>query len=289
MFTKKLIPLSLAILPLFFNLITQGSHLGKFRPLTIELKASKSGVDKGPDQINPQDQCSEDSVKNYDFDMIKVKGGTFMMGCTDEQGTDCESDEKPAHQVTVKDFYIGKTEVTQAQWKQVTGSYRGCFTNCDEFPIKSISWYDTEDFIKKLNADTGKKYRLPTEAEWEYAARGGKESKGFKFSGSNNADEVAHHWDNAKDSPAHVGTKKPNELGIYDMSGNIAEWCQDEYRDYRDNLIVVPEWATPSQIFHVIRGGSHRHELEGCRTTSRFDLVSYGRYPNIGLRLALDL
>jgi formylglycine-generating enzyme len=289
MFTKKLIPLSLAILPLFFNLITHDSHLGKFRPLTIELEAPKSGVNKGLDQINPQDQYSKDSVKNYDFDMIKVKGGTFMMGCTDEQGADCESDEKPAHQVTVKDFYIGRTEVTQAQWKQVTGEYRACIKDCDAYPIKSINWYEIRNFIKRINADTGKKYRLPTEAEWEYAARGGNQSKCFKFSGSNNADEVAHHWDNAKDSPAHVGTKKPNELGIYDMSGNVAEWCQDEFRDYRDNLIVVPDWAPPLQTFHVVRGGSHRHRPVACRLTSRFDLSSNSLYPNIGFRLALDL
>ena len=160
------------------------------------------------------------------IEMVFVKGGTFMMGATPEQGSDAGDGEKPVHSVTVSDFYIGKYEVTQAQWKAVMGKnpshYKG-----ENRPVERVSWYDIQKFIEKLNAKTGKRYRLPTEAEWEYAARGGNQSKGYKYSGSNDIGSVAWYTNNSGDRTHPVGQKQPNELGLYDMTGNVWEWCSD--------------------------------------------------------------
>ena len=203
-------------------------------------------------------------------EMVFVKGGTFTMGCTDEQGSDCESDEKPAHQVTVSDYYIGKYEVTQGLWKKVMGSNPSEFKNCrDDCPVENVSWNDCQEFINMLNQLTGKRFRLPTEAEWEYAARGGRKSTiQTKFAGSNELGEVAWYLDNSdvnysggyeykgrKLGTHSVGTKKPNALGIYDMSGNVWEWCNDWNGDYSSGGVTNPKGATTGS-FRVIRGGS---------------------------------
>ena len=207
-------------------------------------------------------------------EMVFVKGGTFTMGCTDEQGSDCESDEKPAHQVTVSDYYIGKFEVTQGFWKKVMGSNPSFFKNCgDDCPVESVSWNDCQEFISKLNQLTGKRFRLPTEAEWEYAARGGRDvarnvQLQTKYAGSNTLGEVAWYLDNSdvnypggyeetgrKLGTHTVGTKKPNALGIYDMSGNVWEWCNDWYGDYSSGGITNPKGAATGSG-RVFRGGS---------------------------------
>jgi formylglycine-generating enzyme required for sulfatase activity len=159
------------------------------------------------------------------IEMILVRGGTFRMGDTDGQGGD---NEKPVHNVTLRDFYIGKYPVTQKQWVQVMGSNHSNFKG-DDLPVEQVSWNNVQEIIKELNAKTGKKYRLPTEAEWEYAARGGNKSKGYKYSGSNDIDKVAWYADNSGNKTHPVGTKAPNELGIYDMSGNVWEWVNDKY------------------------------------------------------------
>jgi formylglycine-generating enzyme required for sulfatase activity len=221
-------------------------------------------------------------TSSTEIEMVLVKGGTFTMGCTAEQGSDCFDWEKPAHKVTLSDFYIGKYEVTQAQWIAVMGSNPSRFSDCENCPVEWVSWEDVQDFIQKLNTKTGLNYRLPTEAEWEYAARGGAQSWGYKYSGSNNVDEVAWFSDNSGKKTHPVGTKKANELGIYDMSGNVWEWCYDWYGYYSSEAKTNPKGASSASL-RVLRGGSwangracfllllriarqpvHRHRLPAC-------------------------
>ena len=158
--------------------------------------------------------------------MVFVQGGSFQMGSNNGQ-----SDEKPVHSVTVSDFYIVKYEVTQKEWRDIMGSNPSKWKG-DNLPVEKVSWDDVQTFIKKLNAKTGLNYRLPTEAEWEYAARGGNKSNGYKYSGSNDIGSVAWYASNSGSKTHSVGQKKPNELGIYDMTGNVWEWCNDWYGDY---------------------------------------------------------
>jgi len=177
--------------------------------------------------------CEITVIKPYyvEPEMVFVEGGTFIMGCTDGE---CEYTwELPAHQVTVSSFQIAKYLVTQKQWETIMGNNPSRFKG-DDLPVERVSWYDIQEFIQKLNFITGKNYRLPTDAEWEFAARGGNKSQGYKYSGSNNLNEVAWHGYNSGGTTHPVGTKAPNELGIYDMSGNVREWCSDWYEDYTD-------------------------------------------------------
>ena len=157
-------------------------------------------------------------VNGVSFEMARVEGGTFRMGATSEQEDEADSDETPVHSVTLSGYYIGKTEVTQALWQAVMGSNPSRFKGSD-LPVECVSWNDCQEFIKKLNRLTGRNFRLPTEAEWEFACRGGNNSRGYKYSGSNDIDNVAWYWDNSGEKTHPVGTKAPNELGIYDMSG----------------------------------------------------------------------
>jgi formylglycine-generating enzyme required for sulfatase activity len=224
--------------------------------------------------------------------MVSVQGGTFTMGCTGEQGGECNDDEKPAHRVTVGNFRIGKFEVTQRLWKEIMGDdnnpsrFKG-----DDLPVGEVSWNDVQKFIEALNQKTGKKYRLPTEAEWEYAARGGNKSKGNKYSGSNNLDEVAWHDGNCGSWTAGrtqtVGTKSANELGIYDMSGNVWEWVGDWYDDYSSGAQTNPAGAS-SGSFRVFRGGCWNCRTENCRVSVRDFNYPGNRYPGVGFRLALS-
>jgi formylglycine-generating enzyme required for sulfatase activity len=177
------------------------------------------------------DSNKEFTVNGVSFTMVKVDGGTFKMGATSEQGSDAEEDEKPAHSVTLSSYWIGQTEVTKALWNAVMGT-NPSLSKGDELPVENVSWKDCQKFIKKLNQLTGETFRLPTEAEWEYAARGGNKSKGYKYSGSNDLGTVAWSSNNSLPKTHPVATKQPNELGIYDMSGNVYEWCNDYYDSY---------------------------------------------------------
>ena len=217
-------------------------------------------------------------VKGYSFTMVYVEGSTFTMGCT--SGYD---DEKPVHSVTLSSYYIGEYEVTQALWIAVTGNNPSKFKG-DNLPVEMVSWNDVQDFIFKLNRLTGKKFRLPTEAEWEYAARGGKKSKGYKYSGSNTATDVAWYGENSNGITHPVGTKQTNELGIYDMSGNVGEWCQDWYDNYSSVSQTNPIGAL-SGVSCVIRGGSWDSNAN-CVCVSVRGGDAPSRHGIIGFRLA---
>jgi len=219
--------------------------------------------------------------KSFEPEMVFVEGGTFHLGSSSGQ-----SDEKPVHLVTVSSFNIGKYEVTQVQWKAVIGSNPSYFKDCDQCPVEQVSWNDVQDFIRKLNAQTGKNYRLPTEGEWEFAAKGGKSSKGYTYSGSNGLLSVAWNTENSGSRTHAVGGKQANELGIYDMTGNVWEWCSDWYGAYNNFSETNPTGASSGQ-YRVLRGGSCGDNAYGCRTASRYGFIpgfgnSYG-----GFRLVL--
>jgi|GEM_PF-709362 len=219
---------------------------------------------------------------------VLVKGGTFTMGCKDGRDSGCNSDEKPDHQVTLKDFYIGQTEVTQAQWRAVMGEDPPELVSngCDDCPVESVSWDDIQEFISKLNArSAGTRYRLPTEAEWEYAARGGAKSRGYRYAGSNNIGEVAWYERTSGSKTQPVKGKNPNELGLYDMSGNVWEWCADWYGDYSSKDQSNP--TGPSTGSHrVFRGGSWPFSAVCCRPAARSRWGPGGRGYDLGFRLA---
>ncbi len=226
------------------------------------------------------------NVAGVSFSMVRVEGGTFWMGATAEQGDDTYSDEKPAHQVTLSTYYIGETEVTQELWKVVMGSNPSYFSG-SKHPVEDVSWDNCQTFINKLNQLTGKNFRLPTEAEWEFAARGGNKSKGFKYAGSNSIGDVAWCGSNSGDKTHEVGTKQANELGIYDMSGNVWEWCQDWYVGYSSNVQTNP--AGPSTgSYRVNRGGSWFLNAWYCRVSYRNYYTPTSTGGNLGLRLALQ-
>jgi len=214
--------------------------------------------------------------------MVAVQGGSFKMGSNDSD------DEKPIHTVTVNDFYIGKYEVTQAQWKAIMGNNPSYFKG-NNLPVENVSWNDIQEFIQKLNAKTGKNYRLPTEAEWEYAARGGAKSRGYKYSGSNSLGGVAWYNSNSNSKTHSVGQKQANELGIYDMSGNVWEWCSDWYdsKYYKKSPAFNPQGPSSGSI-RVFRGGSWDYFESFSRVAYRSDFYPGFRYFIIGFRLALS-
>jgi formylglycine-generating enzyme required for sulfatase activity len=220
----------------------------------------------------------------FESQMVFVRGGTFKMG--NKNWLDSKGSDKPVHTVTLSDFHIGKFTVTQAQWKVFSGYNRSKFKG-DDLPIEQFSWDFVQAFIKNLNEKTGRKYRLPTEAEWEYAARGGQNSRGYKYAGSNNIDEVAWYIDNSGKKTHPVGQKKPNELGLYDMSGNVWEWCQDWYdSDYYKNSPKNNPTGPVTGSNRVIRGGSWGDSAVYCRVSYRDSAApDYGFFSFIGFRL----
>jgi len=249
------------------------------------------------------------AVIGLPIEMITVLGGTFTMGWLDGRDGTAESWMiefiTPSHEVTLSSFSIGKYQVTQAQWVAVMGSnpshYRG-----DNLPVETVSWddivgtsgasmvingitYSENGFIYKLNQLTGKQYRLPTEAEWEYAARGGNQSNGYTYSGSNSVDNVAWYWINSGSSTKPVGTKAPNELGIYDMSGNVMEPCSDRIEYYTSEAKTNPAFPSSSiDNSFVIRGGSFFSHAEQCRVFVRYSYQKHQMERTMGFRLALS-
>ena len=229
------------------------------------------------------------TVDGVQFTMVAVEGGTFKMGAQKTDGwadnfdADAHDDEAPVHSVTLSDYYIGETEVTQELWNAVMGSNPSYFTIGTACPVECVSWENCQNFITKLNQKTGMNFRLPTEAEWEFAARGGKKSKGYKFAGSNTIEEVA--WDfSEKTHP--VKTKKGNELGIYDMSGNVYEWCQDFKANYSAAAQTNPKGPSTGS-WRIIRGGCYNGGVDLCRVTYRNSRKQDNYEKYLGLRLVL--
>ena len=229
----------------------------------------------------------KDGVK---IEMVKVEAGTFMMGATPEM-EDPHNSDKPVHRVTLTSgYYIGKYEVSQYLWEVVMGENPSEFKYAN-LPVENVSWYDCQEFIAKLNRLTGETFRLPTEAEWEYAARGGNKSRGFRFSGSNYIDDVAWYSLNSDYNrgvkPHPIGDKQPNELGIYDMTGNVEEWCQDWYGSYNDSSQTNP-FGPVNGTYRVRRGGSIYTSQFHCFSSSRFVFSPEKHAEFLGFRLALS-
>ncbi len=223
-------------------------------------------------------------ANGVEFTMIEVPGGTFTMGATSEQGSVAYADESPTHSVTLSSYWIGQTEVTQELWAAVMGSNPSYFKG-DSRPVETVSWEDCQEFIAKLNVLTGEKFRLPTEAEWEYAARGGKLGVTM-YAGSNDISSVAWYSDNSSNQTQQVGTKAANRLGIYDMSGNVWEWCQDWYGSYDAAAQTNPQGPAYGSS-RVNRGGSWYFDARSCRVSNRhFAAPSLRDYFSVGLRLA---
>lgn len=236
--------------------------------------------------ISPLTSQSHTNSGLSDIEMIFVKGGTFMMG-SDESDESAERIETPKHEVSVSDFQIGKYEVSQRLWVEVMGTNPSPIQG-DDLPVSNVSWYEVQEFITRLNKLTDKTYRLPTEAEWEFAARGGNVSKGFTFIGGNDADAVAWHFDNSDKLPHALGAKQPNELDIYDMGGNILEWVNDWYGPYTYKSAKNPKGQRSSHIGKVLRGGSYVILPKYARPSWRSVSNPKFRSPAIGFRLASD-
>jgi formylglycine-generating enzyme required for sulfatase activity len=227
------------------------------------------------------------SIKGVLFEMVFVEGGVFMMGC-DTISDNCPEDELPHHAVTLPDFYIGKTEVTQLLWRTVMGTNPSSLVG-DHLPVESVNWNDCQAFIKALNRLTGRKFSLPTEAQWEYASRGGNKSRGYRYSGSDNLDDVAWYKGNSGMRARKVADKAPNELGIHDMTGNVFEWCNDWYNS--DYYSLSPEESPRGfarGTYRVFRGGSFRNDPQFLRVTHRNYNDPNRRWADLGLRLALE-
>ena len=251
---------------------------------TVTVKDARTG-DTKVILVSVSEQADKQTftVNGVSFTMVNVKGGTFTMGATDEQGEDPDSDEFPPHQVTLSNYSIGETEVTQELWRAVMGSNPSNF-NGDNLPVECVSWDDCQTFITKLNQLTGGNFRLPTEAEWEYAARGGEKTKNYKYAGSNTIGNVAWYKDNSNNETHPVGMKAPNELGLYDMCGNVWEWCQDWYGDYSDGAQTNPTGPS-SGTLRVNRGGSFNRLAVYTRLSKRGNLYSDYYRKDLGLRL----
>ncbi len=277
--------------------------------LRIDLEKNRNNTATSTPQYgvtNNSHQTKDDietfTVFGVSFNMVRVEGGTFTMGATSEQGSDASDDEKPAYQVTLSDFSIGETEVTQALWQAVMGSNPSKLKGSN-LPVETVSWDDCQIFIERLSHFAGRRFRLPTEAEWEYAARGGKKNCGYKYSGSDQVGDVAWLWENCGDKPlrgrfdpekiikhncrAHdVKTKKGNELGLYDMSGNVWEWCQDWWGNYSSGSHTNPTGPS-SGSYRVCRGGSWFFGSWYCRVSYRTHFTPDFRNDLLGLRIAL--
>jgi len=296
-------------------------HLARIRELIGDARYSYFSAElyDAASVSAPRNESSNQGEKLPE-NMVFIKGGTFIMGCTAEQGSDCYNIEKPVHQVNLNDFSLSKYEVTIQEFKAFIDAtnYRtdadkegnsniwngtewkaqsGVNWRCDvvgkqypqsdyKHPVIHVSWNDAVAYCDWLAKKTGKNYRLPTEAEWEYAARGGNNSSKYKYAGSNILDDVAWYHENSNNKTHPVGQKRPNELGLYDLSGNVWEWCQDWYGDYSNTIQTNPA-GVGSSSFRVSRGGTWNRPARNSRVTYRNSGFPTSRYSSLGFRLAL--
>ena len=256
----------------------------------------KPAQPKKADPINSLAEPLRSHLKKLMADMVLVEGGTYMMGNPDRDRNDEYAKDVP-HEVTLSSFYICKYEVTEALWTAVMGSNPSSYPSGDNYPVEQVNWYDCQDFVEKLSELTGRHFRLPTEAEWEYAARGGQRSRGYRYSGSYNLDEIGWHVGNAHHYKREVGTKKPNELGLYDMTGNVSEWCQDklDIEYYHHSPSINPQGPDRSTYKdnRCFRGGSfcddQKYDELKVYTRNTGGMPPEEKYGNLGLRLAMSV
>lgn len=237
-----------------------------------------------------------ENVAGLDMRMVCVDGGTFQMGATPEQVRDSEADESPVHTITLSTFYIGATEVTQAQWEAIMGTTiyeqrdksgkKAILGVGPDYPMYYVSWEEAVEFCKRLSERTGKCYVLPTEAQWEFAARGGNLSKGYRFSGGMSADSVAWHSGNSDGEIHPVAQKVHNELTLYDMSGNVYEWCRDWHTEYSYRSVTDPVGPMAGRK-KVLRGGSYRYGDRYCRIANRGTDFKAERFTTDGFRVVM--
>lgn len=254
----------------------------------LEAELNKNRDSSGTIEVGTEAKTEIFTVNGVSFKMVYVEGGTFIMGANDHDKK-AGYVERPAHEVTLSKFWIGETQVTQALWQAVMG-YNPSKFNGDNLPVENVNWSECKDFIRNLNKLTGKKFRLPTEAQWEFAARGGnlgKENE-FLFAGNYDVYDVAWYDDNSENKTHPVKTLDPNELGLYDMSGNVWEWCQDWYESsyYQISPTIDPKGPAIGN-YRVNRGGSWRSNIDRSRVTFRGNSIPSIADDNVGLRLAL--
>lgn len=275
---------------LIVELEHQKSQATALTPKPLEEKKKEPEAPKADATVAKVEGVGEAfTVGGVEFLMVLVEHGSFVMGAHKKQ-TQPYIQERPAHEVTLtKDFYIGETEVTQELWKEVMGNNPSYDSGNKQFPVEQITWDDAQEFCRQLSARTGRNFRLPTTAEWEFAARGGNASKDYIYSGSDVATDVAWIAKNAHDGVRAVKQKLPNELGIYDMSGNVWEFCEDSFVTYRSDKVTDPKEEDASDDSKiVIRGGSFVYEAKMARTSNRFHSTTYDINNTFGMRLAMD-
>lgn len=270
---------------LIVELERQKNDTRELKPIKIE-KPKEQEVPQGDVVSEVEGVGQMFTVGGVEFLMVHVDAGTFTMGAHSKQVSPFIQ-ERPAHEVTLtKDFYIAETEVTQALWKAVMDD-NPSFDSGKNLPVEQVTWDDCQEFCRRLTERTGRKFRLPTSAEWEFAARGGNQSKDYTYSGSDNVDDVAWYSKNAGDASHNVKTKQPNELGLYDMSGNVWEWCLDDFTSYRSDKQTDPVGENMDDD-RVIRGGSFVYDAKMVRTSNRFNASATSINNTFGMRLAMD-
>ena len=263
------------------------SYQKKVNNVTSGLEKILDELKGAQETIGPHSNVKTITIPGTDvsFRMVRVNGGTFMMGAN-KGDIDAYDNEKPSHEVALSDYYIAETQVTQALWQAVMGVNPSRFKGDPNRPVECVSWNECQKFIEQLNKLTGMTFHLPTEAQWEFAARGGNKSNGFKYAGGDLIKKVAWYEDNSEEKTHPVAQKDANELHLYDMSGNVWEWCQDWYGLYGDDAQTNPE-GLPLGSSRVIRGGSKVSYAGICRISSRDRRHANDHTQNLGLRLAL--
>lgn len=257
---------------------------GEYPRLTTNIVGMRLALTEGSAPEPPTPDLDETfTVNGTSFKMIHVDGGSYLMGAT-QYDLQAYANETPAHVVTLSPYCIGETEVTQELWTAVMGNNPSYNADNLQCPVENVSWLDCQSFVDKLNELTGRQFRLPTEAEWEFAARGGIESHGYKYAGSDSIDDVAWYYDFDEQTHA-VGGKAPNELGLYDMSGNVMEWCSDWHGHYKPGLQRNPTGPRNGE-YRVCRGGFWESEPSHCTVSYRVPVSPEDHSSGLGFRLA---